>query len=651
MTLKNSSRYMLALSVTLSACAQLLCVQSSPAQIPGVPGTGTYPTTNSGGPIPGSGSGSSAALPNNSILTGKVATNIAPAEKLLAQGKYAEAEANFRDILVNSPQDVQATVGLGIALAKQFKLDGADALFDRVLTTDPNNATAYAGKATVMLNRLQSSSGSIRSQKDSILRQAQDYANRACQLSPANAEAHFELGQVYKEQGKLDDAASEFRNAINYEPQHSYAYSALGNVKLDQQSYAEAAENFKRAIELNSGNSQAHYGLGASYLKMGRTDDAIQELNTSLYQFPNSWPTRMALGQAYQAQNNTVAALKEYQLSTLIKPENVEPYLRMSEIRQDRGDLELAIADLRSGLSQDPYNLEIRERIADLNLRLEKPDDAIKGYQTILQMSPNDNRAVKGLSQALYMKAQKAAVGAMLASNDYESALKTLDDAIKLSPSDMELRLAKAKLMSLSGTKPDLSKISQPQNDGERIAYAQALMASGDFQNAATQMKTIVGDQTDPKQTFAVADIALMMHDLDNAEAAYKKALSLSGTPDRAQRGVEQVTDMRKTANDDLKVGNELLKKKQFDGAIDRFRSSIATNPTLADGRLGLAQALEKSPKAGSAFLNEAVQQYKYYLALSSDLPSKEQDRLNNQVKKLADKAAKLKQKEDRNKR
>jgi len=142
-----------------------------------------------------------------------------------------------------------------------------------------------------------------------------------------------------------------------------------------------------------------------------------------------------------------------------------------------------------------------------------------------------------------------------------------------------------------------------------------------------------------------------MMHDLDNAEAAYKKALSLSGTPDRAQRGVEQVTDMRKTANDDLKVGNELLKKKQYDGAIDRFRSSIATNPTLADGRLGLAQALEKSPKAGSAFLIEAVQQYKYYLALSPDLPSKEQDRLNNQVKKLDDKAAKLKQKEDRNKR
>ncbi len=30
----------------------------------------------------------------------------------------------------------------------------------------------------------------------------------------------------------------------------------------------------------------------------------------------------------------------------------------------------------------------------------------------------------------------------------------------------------------------------------------------------------------DPKQAFAVADVAMLNKDLDNAEAAYKKALS-----------------------------------------------------------------------------------------------------------------------------
>ncbi len=283
--------------------------------------------------------------------------------------------------------------------------------------------------------------------------------------------------------GRIDDAGTELRTAVSLDPMHSQALSTLGSIKLDQGSLAEAAENFKRAINISSSNSTAHYGLGAVYLKQGQVDDAIKELNTSLYQFPNSWPVRMALGDAYAQQGNQVAAIKEYQLSILIKPENAQPYLRIADIRESRSDLELALADLRSGLSQIPYDLDLRQRIAEICLKLEKADDAIKGFRTILQMSPNNPQAVKGLSQGLYLKAQKAAVGALLASNDYEAALKSLDEAIKLSPDDMELRLAQAKLMSLAGAKPDLSKMGEPQNNGEKLAYAEALMAQGEFQS------------------------------------------------------------------------------------------------------------------------------------------------------------------------
>ena len=145
----------------------------------------------------------------------------------------------------------------------------------------------------------------------------------------------------------------------------------------------------------------------------------------------------------------------------------------MAQIHQERGDLELAIADLRSGLTQSPCDINLRERIADLNLQLQHPDEAIRGYRTVLQMSANDNSAIKGLSQALFLKAQNETVGAMLQSNDYDAANKAIDEAIKLNPDDMELRLAKEKLLTLSGASTaDPGKIVQPTNDGERIEYA-----------------------------------------------------------------------------------------------------------------------------------------------------------------------------------
>ncbi len=606
---------------------------------------GTGATVNAQSPVPGFAPPISSSKPSDDLIKGTVRHQVIPADQLLSQGKYSDAEEVYRQQLVNNPQDMQATVGLGMALAKQFKLDGAEDLFARVLAQDPNNAMAHAGKAIVALNRLQSSSGTIRDQKDSILRYAQDEARMATQLGPSVAEAHYALGSVLREQGKTDDAVSEFKTAITLDPAHSYAYAGLGKIYLEQGSTAQAGENFRRSIELNSGNSTAHYGYGAALLQQGLVDEAIKELNTSLYQFPNSAPVRLALGQAYEKQGNNNAALKEYQLSILIKPENPDPYLRIANIREQNGDLEVSLVDLRNALGQLPYNLELRMRIADTLVKLEKADDAIKAYKTILSMSPNNPQAVKGLTQSLYIKAQKAAAGAMLASNDYESALKTLDEAMKLNPDDMELRLAEAKLKSLSGTKPDLTVLGEPKNDGERIGLAEALMLQGDFQRASSLVADVITRLNDPKQAFAVADLAVMIHDLDNAQAAYLKAQSMTGNPDRVARGLAEIDRQRKQAAEDVKVAAELIKKNQVGGASERFRHAIIVNPRLPEARLGLAQTIEKTPKPSSLLLKEASKQYMDYLSLKGDLPEKDKQKLKKQADNLNQKAAKLAQK------
>jgi len=615
--------------------ASLMAGSQCSAQVPGVPSTQPAQT-------------STTTSSSTTVLSGRVKSDMATAERLLSQGKWGEAEGLFRDALVNNPTDSQATLGLGLALANQFKLDAADALFDRVIKIDPNNPGAYAGKSVVTLNRLQSSSGTVIANRDSILKQAEDYAQRAVQLGPANAEAHLALGQALKEEGKLDDAVNELNTATRFDPQLSYAFSTVGSVKLQQNSLAEAAASFTQAVNLNSANSTAHYGLGATLLKQGQVDDAIKELNTSLYQFPNSWPTRMALGDAYAKQGNVVAALQQYQLSTLIKPENADPYLSMADIHQQRGDLELAIADLRSGLSQSPYDINLRQRIADINLQLERADEAIKGYRTILEMSSNDNAAVKGLSQALYLKAQKATVGAMLQSNDYDAANKALDEAIKLNSNDMELRLAKEKLASLSGATVDFTNMPTPTNDGDRVAYAEAAMGAGNFQKSVEQLNLVVQNQTDAKQTYAVADIAVMVRALDVAQAAYNKGLSQGGSPDRGQRGLKQVAQLKQQAKEATAVANELAKKKQWDGAMAKYREALKANPMFADARYGLAESLDKGPKDSVPTLSESAQQYQYYLGLATDLTPKDREKLTDTIEKLNEKVAKMKQKEDK---
>lgn len=583
------------------------------------------------------------------LYRGGVSASVANADKWMQKGNYAKANDFYQAALKSNPRDTNAMVGYGMALSKQFKIDGADAQFNKALSHDSNNPGAHAGKALNMLNRLQSSSNTIRKNKDQILSDAQSEAQRALDADKKIPEAHYAMGMVYKEQGKLTDAANEFKNAIQLDPNYSDGYTGLGLVQLAQNNPAGAANTFRQAIKVNTGDWTAHYGLGQALLNQGKTDAALKELNTAQYQFPNSWPVRLALGKAYETQGNTVAAVSNYQASIAIKPENTAAYLGIANIREGRGDIEHSIAELRSGLELMPNDLDLQQRIGDQSLRVEKIDDAIKAYQSVLNASPGNAKAADGLTTAYYMKANKETTGGYFGDNDFDNALNMIDRAVQMNPNDIKLRLAQAKLRSLAGDEVDLSKIPPPTNDGERISYAQALMAQNRFAEANQEFQGVLSRTPNAKQTFALADLELMIHDLDNAQAAYQKAASMPGGADRARRGLAQVTKARESARKNMTLASDFARKGMHGSAVDAYHDTVFQNPKSADARLGLAKSLEDVSKATPVQLREAAFQYRAYVALSPSLEAKQQQHFLSKADKLDHKAGKREQKMTKN--
>jgi tetratricopeptide (TPR) repeat protein len=576
----------------------------------------------------------------------KIDREVVMADDLMLKGKYADAADLYKEVVNKNPKNVPATVGYGMALSKQFKLDAANEQFDKALAIDPKNAMAYSGKAMTLFNSLQSSSNTVIKNKENLLKSAESTCQQGLAIDPGMPEAHYTLGMIYKEQGRLPEATNEFQEATKIDPQYSEAFAGLGIAKLMQNDLTGAQTAFKQAITLNSGNSTAHYGLGKCYVKQGMNDQAIKELNTSLYQNKNSAPARLAIGEAYAQQGNSVAAISNFQESIRIKPENPDAYMHIADIREQRGDLEHSIAELRSGLEMSPNDPGLHSRIADESLHLEKLDDAIKEYTTVLNSNPQDANAAKGLTRAYYMKANKEATGAFFVSNEYESAKGMLDKAVRMNPNDMELRLAQAKLRSLSGEKIDLNTIGAPTNDGERMAYAEALLAQNNYKDADAQMNMVIANANAPKQVFAVADLALMIKDLPSAEAAYKKAAFFPGNEERVKRGMDQVARAKDDARQNLTLANDLSRRKQLQSAIDKYHAAIYGNPKVGDSHRGLAETLERLSPQESKDLKESVVQYKAYIALTSDIPVKELEKLNKHITMLENKAFKLEAKE-----
>lgn len=585
---------------------------------------------------------------SNKRLSGKINHEVVIADELMMKGKFSQAADIYHDAINKDSKNIQAMNGYGMALGRQFKLDAAQEQFQKTLAADPQNSQAHLGLAMVALNRLQSSSNTIRKNRESTLNEAESQCRQALELDSGSPEAHYWLGQTLREKGMLSDAENSFREAIKADPKFSEAYSGLGTVKLAQNSPVEAISNFQQAISINTGNSTAHFGLGKAMLQQGQVDSAIKEFNTAMYQNRNSAPTHLALGDAYNQQGNLVAAVKQYQEAIRIKPEISEPYLQIAGIRESRGDIEHSIAELRSALELMPNNPDLLQRIAEDNLRLEKLDDAIKGFDQLMAVNPSNASAAKGITRAYYLKSQKEAAGAFFVSNEFENAMHMMDKAITLNPNDMELRLAQAKLRSMAGVKIDLASIGTPKTDGERVAYAEALLAQNKFNEANEQMNMVIGSAVSAKQAFAVADLALMIKDLNDAEAAFRKAATMPGAEGRAQRGLDQVAKAREVARQDYTLACDLARKNQLASAVDKYHSSIFADPKGANARVGLAQTLERLQTSGSQGLREAVVQYKAYMTLSPTLAPKEVEKLNKRIAKLEEKASKVEQKEKR---
>lgn len=579
------------------------------------------------------------------ILRGKIDRQVLYADQLMLKGKYAEAADMYKEALNRNKNNSAARVGYGISLAKQFKLDAAEEQFDQVLASDPNSAQALAGKALVQVNRLQSSSTTVIKNRDAILQNSESMVKQALSKDPSMPEAHYTLGTIYKDQGRLQDAAVEFREATKIDPKYSEAFSGLGVTQLAQGDLMGAQESFKQALAINTGNSTAHYGLGRVYLQQGKLDDAIKELNTSLAQFPNSAPARLAMGEAYSAQGNNVAAVSQYQESIRIKPENPDAYLHIADIRESRGDIEHSIAELRSALELMPTNSSLHQRIGDESLRVDKLDDAINEYRTVLNNDPRNGQAAQGLTRALYLKANREASSAFFTSNEYQNSALLIDQAVRMNPNDMELRLAQAKIRSMAGVPVDLSQVGAPHNDGERVAYAEALIAQNKFAEADQQMDIVLANANTGRQACAVADLALMIKDLPNAEKAYKKASTFPQTNERAQYGLDAVAKAKDQARQDYTLAHDLFKHGQTASAVDKYHLSIYENPRNADARYELGKALEKVSPKKSANLRAAIFQYQAYESLRPDLLPKEKEKLDKHIMSLQNKAAKMEQK------
>lgn len=222
---------------------------------------------------------------------------------LQRSGNLREAEKIYRDVLVKSPQDVDALRLLaGIAMrAKQW--GDAVVLLEKALEIAPDY---YRGWMDI---------GYAHHEMEKNEKAIAAYS-RATQLDPSKSQSYTAAGKVYAMVGRHDDATRLFTQALERDATDADALSGMGHVLKTIGQQDEAIASYRECIRHNPNHGEAYWSL--ANLKTFRFDeDEVAEMESQVESEALDEEARanfqFALGKAYEDSGDYERAFEFYE--------------------------------------------------------------------------------------------------------------------------------------------------------------------------------------------------------------------------------------------------------------------------------------------------------------------------------------------------
>lgn len=335
----------------------------------------------------------------------------------------------------------------------------------------------------------------------------------ACNINQKFAPSRYNLGLTQK-QLKNDTAALDaFRKTIDIDPRHEKAYMEQAKILSKRKDYSGAAESYKMVLKLNNINVQAAMELGSVYYqqkKYGDSEDCYKKaisllspgedliltkynLSAVLFDDGKNAEAEKYAREAYEGKdyinNKNSCANIVYQYAMLldmnkktddaipiymevleINPEHIKTKLNLGVmyLTLDLPDVDMALALFKQVYSADKNNFEVNNNLGNAYLVKEDYASAVKFYQNALKLEPKNNEVRSNLAKA-YAKNQ-----------EYDSAKAVYTDLLKQDSKNWDGYIELAKVCMQLGDNSSAEKyliVVQEKNPSYKSSEVSTLLA------------------------------------------------------------------------------------------------------------------------------------------------------------------------------
>ena len=327
--------------------------------------------------------------------------------------------------------------------------------------------------------------------------------------------------------------------------------------------------------------------LGRRYLQMEQYDKALAAFDAIRKQNPSS-RIYCYIGIVFQEQNRLSDALAAYQNALRFQappPIHGSAHLHLGIVYKAQGKLRFAETHLKEAVELTPEAAEAYIHLGEVYLRQRRLDKAADAYRQSIRLNPNFTESYYGLGRVTEMQ------------NDFVSAINNYRLAIKRNPYDPQphYRLAMA------------FRRTQKQKEAQNVMAQFKRMKT--YSDTVHQFReAIYKNPNMPMLYVKLGELHEKFSNFAEAQRSYQTAITLHPTfvPAYHQLGAILIEerDLEKAAavyhklteiapNDVqawLKLGVIQINRKQFNAAIETFKSAIAADDTAAEAYNNLAR-------------------------------------------------------------
>ncbi len=207
-------------------------------------------------------------------------------------------------------------------------------------------------------------------------------------------------GSVLMQQGRVEDALQQFREADRLAPGNATTFNMIGLCEMRLGRFDKALASFDTALRLVPGFTDARNNRGATYLAMGQHHlaevDFMAVLGDSTY--PHRKQVYYNIGLSFLQRNQLGAAEENFRRAIILPSPVFDAYLRLAEIAQRHGDLDLAESLLEEAQLNFPDRIEVSFEMGKLLMILGRGDEARPYLERVIENAPDSKSAVTARS-------------------------------------------------------------------------------------------------------------------------------------------------------------------------------------------------------------------------------------------------------------